>query len=350
MTIRHLLVIACLWTALAVRSVAAADTNVGAALDSVAWIGPGVSLADLRDKTVVVLTYVTWCPKCNVWSPDLFAQIKDAAAEQPVVVVAVCTDAPSVPGPKYVSEKGLVGRNIVHAYDARMDAKLGLDDAALFNATVIGPDGNIVWQGAAGAHYPQDDGSKKYVVAEQVRKSAEQGSFTIVSPQMPDAVQSVLWPMEMGRIVADRDLARAKRALSAEGRAALENAVNTFVERQWTLIDELSAGEIPQQMAAYEKADLLAKAYGSSDQGRQARALVGQLNRDSGFKREIAARKAYEQILTRTANLPAAKRQTMLSGFAKRFAGTYFAEQAEAMVARDEVERTSTGAEPVVAP
>ena len=53
----------------------AAPPGLDSALDGVAWIGPGVSLPDLRGKTVVVLTYVTWCPKCNVWAPDLFRQL-----------------------------------------------------------------------------------------------------------------------------------------------------------------------------------------------------------------------------------------------------------------------------------
>ena len=146
--------------------------------------------------------------------PELFRQVKEAAAGQPAVIVAVCTDAPRVPGPRYVSQHGLVGRNVVHAYDARMDQKLGLTDSKLFNAMVVGPDGEIVWEGAAGRYNAQDDGSHHYVVAQKLREVAGNGRFTIVADDMPQDVRAVLWPMEMGRIVPDRDLARAKRGLS----------------------------------------------------------------------------------------------------------------------------------------
>ena len=349
-SLRSLVAVLCLIVAGSLQADDGAKPNVAAALDSVAWIGPGVSLADLRGKSVVVLTYVTWCPLCNEWSPEMFRQVREAAAGQPAVVVAVCTDAPTVPGPRYVSEHGLVGRNIVHAYDGRMDEKLGLKDSQLFNALVLGPDGSVVWQGASGRHYPQGDGSRKYAVAEKLREAAPGGKFTIVSPDMPADVQAVLWPMEMGRIVPDRDLTRAKRSLSAGSRAALDRAVESFVARQWSQIEDLSAGEIPQQMTAYAKADLLAKAYRTTEEGRQARSLVGQLNRDTQFKREIAARRTYEQILAKTANQSHARQRAVLEGFAKRFDGTYFAEQARALTAKDDAERKSVDAEAISVP
>ena len=126
--------------------------------------------------------------------------------------------------------------------------------------------------------------------------------------------------------------------------------MEAFVERQWSLIQELAEGEIPQQMTAYAKADLLAKAYRTTEAGREARGLVSRLSRDTHFKREIAARRAYEQILSKTANQPQARQAAVLEGFAKRFDGTYFAEQAQALAAKDEFERVSVGAAPVAEP
>jgi hypothetical protein len=316
-------------------------------LDGVAWIGPGASLGDLRGKTVVVLTYVTWCPKCNVWAPDLFRQVKAAAADKPMVVVAVCTDAPTIPGPKYVSDKGLVGPNILHAYDAGMDEKLRLDGKALFNGMIIGPDRQIVWKGGASSYYEQDGGAKEFVVALRLREVANPGAFTIVKDDMPDDVRGLLWPMEFGRVLPDRDLNRAKRKLSPQGRAALDEAVGAFVSRQLEIINELREGEAPQQMAAFAKADLLAKAYPTTDEGKAARQLVVQLNRDTQFKKEIAARNAYEQLLARTADQPQARQNAQLEGFIKRFEGTYYASQAVALLDKENSDRTSSAGDPM---
>jgi hypothetical protein len=326
-----------------------APADLSTALDGVAWIGPGVSLADLRGKTVVIMTYVTWCPNCNEWSPDLFQQTKAAAADQPVVIVAVCTDAPTIPGPQYVAERGLVGMNIVHAYDPNLDDKLGVEDRMLFNAMVIGPDGQLIWKGPSSMQWKQDDGSRDFQLVRKIREVRDRGSYTIVTDDMSTEIRTLLWPMEMGRLIADRDLNRAKRGMSFENRTALDAAVQSFAARQLELINELRAGETPQQMAAFAKADLLSKAFPSTDEGRAARQIVNEFNRDSQFKQEIAARKAYEQLLGRLANQPASRQEAQLSGFAKRFEGTYFARQAAAMLAKEGQERVSPAAE-VVAP
>lgn len=316
-------------------------------LDGVAWIGPGVSLPDLRGKTVVLLTYVTWCPKCSVWSPDLFAQVKAAAEDRPIVIVAICTDAPTIPGPVYVSERGLVGRNILHAYDARMDERLGMDGSRLFNAMIIGPEGDVLHEGQASSYYSQDDGSRDFVVARKLRELDNPGEFTIVTADMPEEVRTLLWPMEFGRVVSERDLNRAKRGMSAENRAALEEAVDSFVSGQLTVINELREGEAPQKMAAYAKADLLARSYPRSEAGREARSIVNELNRDSDFKREIAARLAYERLLESSGNESDARQRAQLTGFARRFEGTYFAQQALDLLGRDDSERDSSGADAV---
>lgn len=321
--------------------------DVSRALDGAAWIGPGVSMSDLRGKSVVILTYVTWCPKCNVWAPELFADIKAAAAERPIVIIAVCTDAPTIPGPVYCADKGMVGLNVLHAYDARMDERLGLDDSRLFNSALIGPEGEIVWKGQASSYFTNADGSTEYAVVRKIRELGHPGEFTIVSDDMPSDVQQLLWPMELGRLIPDRDLNRVKRKLSQESRMALDEAVQGFVARQLEIINELKEGEVPQQMAAYAKADLLSKTYPTTDEGRAARSIVAEFNRDSTFKKEIVARTAYEKLLENSANQSQARQAGQLNGFIKRFEGTWAAEQAAALLANEDSERDSSAADPV---
>ena len=75
--------------------------NITASLDSVEWAGPGVSLDDLRGKTTVVMPFVTWCPKCNAWAPEMLDQISKAIKDKPVVVVAVATDVDAAQGKSF---------------------------------------------------------------------------------------------------------------------------------------------------------------------------------------------------------------------------------------------------------
>ena len=44
-------------------------------LGAVQWKGPTPSLESMRGKTVVLLIYATWCPKCNAWSGDFLGQL-----------------------------------------------------------------------------------------------------------------------------------------------------------------------------------------------------------------------------------------------------------------------------------
>jgi hypothetical protein len=100
-------------------------------------------------------------------------------------------------------------------------------------------------------------------------------------------------------------------------------------------------------MAAFAKADLLAKAYPTTEEGKAARQLVVQFNRDAQFKKEIASRNAYEQLLARSVDQPQARQNAQLESFVKRFKGTYYASQAAALLDKENSDRSSSAGDPM---
>ena len=77
-------------------------------LDSVQWAGPGVSISNLQGKTTIVMTFVTWCPICNGWAPQMVDQLKKAIEDKSVVVIAIGTDVGPAEAKDFIVKKGLV--------------------------------------------------------------------------------------------------------------------------------------------------------------------------------------------------------------------------------------------------
>lgn len=54
----------------------AAIVDTPPSLAGVTWAGPAPAPSLLKGKTVVVLTYVTWCPTCNAWTGKVAAELE----------------------------------------------------------------------------------------------------------------------------------------------------------------------------------------------------------------------------------------------------------------------------------
>jgi hypothetical protein len=96
-------------------------------LAGVAWAGPAPDPAFLDGKTVVVLTYVTWCPKCNAWTGKVASEVKEQSVDKPVVVLAISTDTPPAGALEYMKQRNLVGRRFSGALciDTRRPSRQG---------------------------------------------------------------------------------------------------------------------------------------------------------------------------------------------------------------------------------
>jgi thiol-disulfide isomerase/thioredoxin len=312
-----LLAIACVCLS---RPVAAEDTSK--LLQGVRWAGPSVSLDGLRGKTVVVLDYATWCPICNKWSPDLLKQVKAAVVDQPVVVLAIDTDDTTGNAQKYMIERGFFAPNILHGYDKGIIKRAGLPE--LWGYMIIGPSGKVVKKGHAGTYY-DNGGEKKFELPQDLARTRNLGEFTVISPKMDDVVKQVLWPFELG--IAGSPSSGSHKRLSGSLQKQVDAAIGKYLSKELDKIRELSKGELDDRFTAYDRAVAMNASFKSSAQAKDARKVELSLEADAKFKRELAAKRAYEKCALSSAD--AKHKSTAMKTLAKRFAGTQYGEKAK---------------------
>ena len=315
---------------------AAAETSSPAeplpSLASVAWDGPGTTLEALHGKTVVVLSYVTWCPKCNVWSPDLLKQIKSASQDKPVVVLAICTEQPTLPGIEYMTQRDFLGPNIFHGSDESINTSLGLEKANLFNFAIIGPDGKVEDKGAAGSYFDAKDG-KEFAIPRALKQSKNLGTFNFLSAKLSPAVKELLWPLELGRDVPEAMLIKARKQLNPSEQTEFDTAIDGYLGGQWKTVQELVKGDVPARLAAYDKCLGMSANFKTREQGKAAAKLATEMTKDAKFKKEVAAQAQYEKAMAQIEANPG-RRDALLKGFAARFEGTHYGQVAAQQVGK----------------
>ena len=294
-------------------------------LASVRWAGRAPSLEALQGKTVVLLIYATWCPKCNAWSGDFFKQLKEAIKDRPIVVLAVNADSSPSGVMRYITERAFLAPNILHGYDPTMPKRCGFE-SNLYKYLLIGPDGRLLERESAGRFFPLPQG-KQFVLGKKLSEMKEPGKFALLEKQMSEPVKQILWPIELGRPANEKALAKARDALAPDDQKQLDTAIDAFLDKASKSIQELAAGDLAAKMEAYRKADALASSFKLNEKGKEARKLVIEMNKDRQFKRELAAKKYYERSQRMAAANPAL-RARLMQGVAKRFKGTHFGDRA----------------------
>jgi len=294
-------------------------------LESVRWAGPAVRLQDLRGKTVVLLVYATWCPKCNQWSGEFFQQLKQAVTDKPVVVVAINADKSPQGVEQYLKQRGFFAPNIVHGYDPAVSQRLGLQ-SELFQYLLIGPDGKLVERGFAGTYRPSGE-TKSWALPEQLANSPNLGQFTVLKAEMSETVKQLLWPMELGQF-NEALLGKLRHGLKPQEQKELYEAMDRYLDAQLEQFRQSAQGDVLSRLEAFDKANQLAAVFKTHEQAREARKLIAEWTKDKDFQRELAARRAYESSLQAVAAKPA-KRESALLAVARRFEGTYYGKKAE---------------------
>ena len=281
-----------------------------------------VPIEAIEGKTAVVLVYASWCPKCNQWSPELFAQLKAAAEQSPVVVFAVNADK-ITRGARVAVDNGFTGPNIIHGDDPTIVKRLGLE-SELFKYAVFGPDGKMIDKGSGGSFYTRTE-KKDYVLASKVRTGSYPGQFSILKKDMAPEVKQALWPVEMGQPITDKSLLTLRNQMPDDFHDEFNLAIRDFLNKHIKRCQEGINGDVPQQIKAFTLAEVLAKRFGTTPQGRQAQAIVTKFEDDEQFRKELAAAKYYERTLA-TAQASGSFRS--LLKVARRFEGTYYGDLA----------------------
>ena len=301
----------------------AAETSAQV-LEGVHWAGPAVTLEGLRGKTVVLIDYATWCPICNKWSGEFCKQLKEAIVDKPVVVLAVDNDETPANLKPYLEARDFLGPNIVHGYDPSIAKRNGLPD--LWGYMMIDPKGKIIEKGQAGSFYG-GDANKVFVLPKKLQEKTDLGEFAIIDAKMSDAVQRALWPMELG-VATGAEL----RKFKGEQKEQIDAALANYGAKELEKIHKLAEGDIDGQFAAYDRAAALGLQLKGTGSAKEAKKVALALEATSKFKREYAAKKAYE----RCEKLPAgtSSRSTALKTMIKRFEGTVYGDKAKEAVAK----------------
>ncbi len=297
----------------------AAETSSARVLEGVRWVGPAVTLEGLRGKTVVVLDYATWCPKCNAWSADVCKQLKEAIQDKPVVVLAINNDETPGNVRPYLEAREFFAPNIVHGYDPAVAKRNGLPD--LWGYMIIDPEGKITEKGQVGTYFEGGE-TKLYVLPKKLKEKTDLGEFVVIDAKMSEDVKKALWPMELG-VATGADL----RKISGEQRQQVDAALAKYGVKELENIHKLAEGEADDQLAAYDRATALGLQLKGTDSAKEAKKVVLSLEADTKFKRELLAKKAYERCMKMPPT--ASSRATALKLLVKRFDGTQYGDKAK---------------------
>jgi thiol-disulfide isomerase/thioredoxin len=299
----------------------AAETSAQV-LDGVHWAGPAVTLEGLRGKTVLLIDYATWCPICNKWSREVCMQIKQAIVDKPVVVLAINNDEAPANLKQYLEAREFLAPNIIHGYDPKIAKRNGLPD--LWGYMMIDPQGKIVEKGHVGS-FMGGDANKVYVLPKKLQEQTGLGEFTVIDTKMSDTVKNALWPMEVGLT-----LGAEVHKFKGEQKEQVEAALAKYGDKELEKIHKLAEGDVEGQFAAYDRAAGLGLQLKGTASAKEAKKVALALEADSTFKRELAAKKAYERCEKMSGT--ASSRATALKTLVKRFEGTVYADKAKEAV------------------
>ncbi len=275
------------------------------------------------------MTYVTWCPICNQWAPEMLKQISSSIEDKPVVLVAVCTDKGAAEGKAFLQQKGLTGPNVFYAAAPKMNETFAMDPKNLWNFAYIGPKGVVKKTGQAGAAYTNTD-PKKYVIPFDLEMDKNLGSMEFVDAGMSVAVKALVWQLELGDMSVLQRIAQPKnlRGLSKEDQASLKDLSTKFLDTQVETIKSMSAGEMATKIEAYEKGSQFVAQFKTTAQGKEITKIVNELNSAPTFKKEVAAKKLYSTTVTKASGNET-QLNKMMHNVALRYPDTYFGELAK---------------------
>lgn len=287
----------------------------------VMWAGPVPSPASLEGKSVVVLTYVTWCPKCNAWTGKVAAELKEQADNKPIVVFAISTDTPPAEAFAYMEERGLVGPNIFHGSDPSIAEQFGFTNEFI-NYCIVSPEGKVVKSGNAGTHY-SDAKKPEYASSRYLASSEDLGRFRFLKPDMPAPLKERLWLLELG---FSRDVKKLESGLSPEHRDLLRSAVSSYLAAELAEVERLSQAEsLADKLAAADKATDIVANFASSPEGRRCKEILVAFAKDNGLKNELAAKRLYDGALKIADPV---RRSKAMEALVKKFPDTEFGKKA----------------------
>lgn len=298
--------------------------------NSIHWAGPGTTSEALKGKTVVAVSFVTWCPICNKWAPQMLDQIKLAAEDKPIVVLAIATDVDAAQAKTFMLTHSFMGANILYGADANFSKEFGVDEKNLWNYVWIDPTGKVTERGAAGAAFSGANGTKDFVVPRKISSTSNLGKLEFVSSKMSPDVKDLAWGMELGDLspLAQISSPKMQRAFSKEDRDALLKLQSDFLGARLESAKKLSKGDIPQRLEAFDLASQLVAHFRTTAQGKESIKIVASLNGDPAFRKEMTARSQYNLAMDKGGG-DDARLAKLLRAVSVHFPDTYYGDKAK---------------------
>ena len=295
-------------------------------LEGVTWAGPAVTLSDLRGKSVVILVYATTYQPEIDWPAEFLAQLKAAAQNKPVVILAINADKKTDLDLSFMNARDFNGPNILHGRDPLLPARLRLE-SEFFSYLLIDPRGKVAESGDASEHFA-DGKETRYALPWKIANSKDLGELQIIDAGMPAKIKRLLWPYELGRVPTDTDLKKVRKGLNADEQKLVDKAFDRYLDAEVKTIRQGAKGQIEERLSAFERAKGLYAAFRSKAQAEQLKEVGSQLNQDAEFKKQWAAKQAYDKVLRQCAAAKNAVtiRPRLMQGLAKQYHDTLYGE------------------------
>lgn len=314
-------------TLLSLRSMSAGKPEIGAVppeIDAAGWynhLGPAPTLASLKGQTVLIEFWATWCPPCVAAWPHL-QELHDEYESKGLVILGLSDETADKVG-AFVDEKGYTAR-IAHGSTAK--GKYGV--SGIPATFLVGPDGKLLWSG-----HPTELNNSLLEGALKNAKPRAGGMFAFTPNSAAEGrVTQHLKAVEEGKLgkslaaltalTQDTKATEAEKAAATALMAEIDGHVAALMnqgERNMKSRDVLKAVTIY---------DALAKEFGASKPGSDAKAKLDEITKDATSAKELAAAEAFEKTKASVSKLGTGKARDKWKEFAEKHKGTRAAERA----------------------
>ena len=143
---------------------------------------------------------------------------------------------------------------------------------------------------------------------------------------MPAKIKRLLWPYELGRLPAEADLKKVRTGLAADEQKLVDKAFDRYLDAEVKKIRKGAEGSIEERLSAFERAKALYATFRAKPQAEQIKEVGAQLNQDAEFKKEWAAKQAYDKVLLQcaAAKNAATIRPRLMEALAKQYKDTLY--------------------------
>jgi hypothetical protein len=303
-------------------------------LGSVEWAGHEATSDAIKGKAVFILQFVTWCPICNKWAPEMLDEIKAETADKPVVFLAIATDVDATAAKAYMTKRNFTGPNILYGSDATINAQLGVDAKNLWNFAWFAPDGKLMYRGPCG--FSSENGKNEFLLVQLIKDGHgnSKAKFSFLSEDMSADLKKIAWAAELGDLpaLAQFSKSHAQELLSSGDRDQFRAICTKALDGQLKSVKRKFIGDIPEQIEAFRAANKLSIAFPDVPQAKTAAKLAAALSNDPAFRKELSAQKNFQAGVAAATYGKESQALRLLHNAADDYPDTYFGERAKKLL------------------